>query len=167
MEITRMIKTALILGTLMTVIHQWAALIDASPVDWLALFLCYGLSFLVSFWLLKAQEKTMQNDQSAGVVINPKHIEALYKQAGLVERNAHKANAVFIHQLQYIKKLLDKTKNLEDGADYDLAHQDLVKELSVLEQHVELIASEMNKNVKLGEKLQQSVANIDPEIGLL
>lgn len=162
-----MIKTALILGTLMTVIHQWASLIEARPVDWLALIFCYALSFLTAYWFIKTNTAPPASANSSSVSIDPKHIEALYKQAGLVERNAHKANAVFTHQLQYIKKLLEKTKNLESGVDYDLAHQDLVKELSVLEQHVELIVSEMNKNVKLGERLQQSVANIDPEIGLL
>ncbi len=167
MEIAKMIKTALILGTAMTVVHQWAALIDAKPVDWLALIICYGLSFLAAFYFLKENEGSVSRSQSPSVSIDPKHIEALYKQAGLVERNAHKANAVFTHQLQYIKKLLEKTVNLESGEDYDQAHQDIVKELSVLEQHVELIVSEMTKNVKLGEKLQQSVANIDPDIALL
>lgn len=151
----------------MTVIHQWASLIEAQPVDWLALIFCYALSFLAAFWLIKNNTESPSHGNASSVSIDPKHIEALYKQAGLVERNAHKANAVFTHQLQYIKKLLEKTKNLESGVDYDQAHQDLVKEISVLEQHVELIVSEMNKNVKLGERLQQSVANIDPEIGLL
>ncbi len=157
MAISHMIKSSLIFGTVLTVIHQWASLIDAKAVDWLALLLCY---------LKGNKDSSSRGIPEAPISVDPKHIEALYKQAGLVERNAHKANAVFTHQLQYIKKLLANTRNLDHGTDYDVAHANLVKELSVLEHHVELIVAEMNKNVKLGEKLQQSVANIDPEIQL-
>jgi len=42
----------------------------------------------------------------------------------------------------------------------------LLKELQQLELRISNIVKEMEKNVKLGEKLQQSVANIDPEIGI-
>ena len=168
MAISHMIKSSLILGTVLTIIHQWPSLSDAKAVDWLALLLCYLVSFLFTYWLLKdKKDLSSHGEPEMPVSVDPKHVEALYKQASLVERNAHKANAVFTHQLQYIKKLLANTRNLDHGTDYDVAHANLVKELSVLEHHVELIVSEMNKNVKLGEKLQQSVANIDPEIRLL
>ena len=167
MAISHMITSSLIFGTVLTVIHQWASLFDDKAVDWLALLLCYLVSFLFTYWLLKDNKKSSSHEMlEAPISVDPKHIEALYKQASLVERNAHKANAVFTHQLQYIKKLLANTRNLDHGTDYDIAHANLVKELSVLEHHVELIGAEMSKNVKLGEKLQQSVANIDPEIRL-
>ena len=66
-----------------------------------------------------------------------------------------------------MRKLLSKAQNLSQGDDFEPLHRSLVQELTVLEQHIERLLEEMNKNVKLGEKLQQSVANIDPEIGVL
>ena len=74
---------------------------------------------------------------------------------------------MFSQQLAYVRKLLSKAQNLSQGDDFEPLHRSLVQELTVLEQHIERLLEEMNKNVKLGEKLQQSVANIDPEIGVL
>jgi hypothetical protein len=169
MPIINVIKLSLIQGSVITLIHQWSALFAPIAVDWLAILLSYGVSLLSVYWLTKSAIKTNASQQSEQGIgqLNPQHLEDLYKQASLVERNAHKANRVFNHQLQYIKKLLAKTKELEHGVDYDVAHAGLVKELALLEQHVQRIVTEMSKNVKLGEKLQQSIANIDPEIGVL
>jgi len=168
MSILNVIKLSLILGSVITLIHQWAALYEQVPVDWLALLLSYVVSFLSFYGLSKYAQPSVKNSATSPLSqLDPGHLEALYKQASLVERNAHKANTVFNHQLQYIKKLLAKTRNLQHGDDYDMAHASLVKELGVLEHHVERIVTEMNKNVKLGEKLQQSIANIDPEIGII
>mgnify|MGYP000040490493 FL=1 len=169
MPVLNLIKLSLILGSVITLVHQWPALFEQVPVDWLAISLSYGVAFLAFYWVTKTAIKSPTSELAGPdkAQFNPQHLEALYKQASLVERNAHKANRVFSHQLQYIKKLLAKTKKLEHGEDYDAAHASLVKELAVLEHHVERIVTEMNKNVKLGEKLQQSIANIDPEIGVL
>ncbi len=169
MLILNIIKLSLILGSAITLIHQWPALLEEEPVNWLSLLLSYSAAFTSFYWANKFLVPVKYVEPSSNVAhqLNPQHLEALYKQASLVERNAHKANTVFNHQLQYIKKLLASTKKLEHGEDYDQAHANLVKELAVLEKHVERIVMEMNKNVKLGEKLQQSIANIDPEIGVI
>ena len=98
--------------------------------------------------------------------VSAAQLDALYKQSIIVERNAHKANAVFTQQLNYVRKLLHKTQSLAPGDDFEQVHANLVQELTVLEHHIERLLEEMSKNVKLGEKLQQSVANIDPEIGV-
>jgi hypothetical protein len=169
MSILNIIKLSLILGSVITLIHQWPALYEQVPVDWLVLLLSYGVSFVSFYGMARYAQPSPPKKMGGNTLhqLNPGHLEALYKQASLVERNAHKANAVFNHQLQYIKKLLAKTRNLQHGDDYDAAHASLVKELGVLEHHVERIVTEMNKNVKLGEKLQQSIANIDPDIGVV
>lgn len=169
MPILNIIKLSLILGSAITLIHQWPALLEEEPVNWLALLLSYSVAFVSFYWanVFLGQVKNTDLTADSPHQLNPQHLEALYKQASLVERNAHKANTVFNNQLQYIKKLLASTKKLEHGDDYDTAHANLVKELAVLEKHVERIVMEMNKNVKLGEKLQQSIANIDPEIGVI
>ncbi len=168
MSILNIIKLSLILGSVITLVHQWAALYEPVPVDWLALLLSYVVSFLCFYGMNQhAQLSLRKGDTGASTQLNSGHLEALYKQASLVERNAHKANSVFNQQLRYIKNILDKTRNLKHVDDLELAHASLVTELSVLEHHVERIAIEMNKNVKLGEKLQQSIANIDPDIGII
>ena len=163
------IKMSLILGSLLGIVHQWSAILENGSVNWLAWLASYAMCFGVFFFLGKQNEKQtdeLQDDVPLGSV-SPAQLDALYKQSIIVERNAHKANAVFSQQLNYVRKLLNKTQNLAPGEDFDSLHTDLVQELTVLEHHIERLLEEMNKNVRLGEKLQQSVANIDPEIGVL
>ena len=174
------VKFSLILTTLMGLIFQWP-LINQEPgipqelgivhgheLNWLVWLSAYVVSFVVVY-VLQYQKPEPEQDhvEDSPSSISPAHLEALYKQAMIVERNAIKANTVFDQQLHYVHKLVEKTKNLEHGKDFDTTHASLVKELAVLEQHVQRLVLEMNKNVKLGEKLQQSVANIDPEIGVM
>lgn len=163
------IKMSLIVGTLLGMVHQWQGMLHNGSVDWLAWIVSYTLCFLVFFYWDRLYQKQIQVEDEPGVFgsITPAQLDALYKQSIIVERNAHKANLVFSQQLNYVRKLLDKTKNLAPGDDFHAHHQNLVQELTVLEHHIERLLQEMNKNVKLGEKLQQSVANIDPEIGVL
>jgi len=164
------IKMSLILGTLLGMTHQWEGMLENGSVDWLAWLISYGLCFMVFFYwdkLKKTSPSDADTDESVFGSITPAQLDALYKQSIIVERNAHKANRVFTQQLSYVRKLLEKTKNLAPGDDFESLHESLVKELSVLEHHIERLLQEMNKNVKLGEKLQQSVANIDPELGVL
>ncbi len=169
MSMLNIIKLSLILGSIITLIHQLPALYEQAPVNWLALLLSYTVSFFSFYLSAKFNKPSRKTDsvETSQSSLNPQHLEALYKQASLVERNAHKANKVFTHQLQYIKKMLNNTKQLERGEDFEMAHSNLIKELALLEQHVGRIVTEMNKNVRLGEKLQQSIDNIDPEIGVI
>jgi len=161
------IKMSLILGTLLGVVHQWNAILENGALNWLAWLVSYVVCFAVFFLWDKHNKKQADNvDEPVGSV-SPAQLDALYKQSIIVERNAHKANAVFTQQLNYVRKLLHKTQNLAPGENFDQLHQNLVEELTVLEHHIERLVEEMGKNVKLGEKLQQSVANIDPEIGVL
>ncbi|GAA6135330.1 hypothetical protein NBRC116188_21200 [Oceaniserpentilla sp. 4NH20-0058] len=164
------IKMSLIVGTLLGMAHQWQGILSNASVDWIAWAVSYLLCFLAFFYwdkFSKASLQTDHEDDSPFGIITPAQLDALYKQSIIVERNAHKANKVFSQQLGYVHKLLEKTKNLSPGDDFESLHTNLVYELSVLEQHIERLLLEMNKNVKLGEKLQQSVANLDPEIGVL
>jgi len=165
------IKMSLILGTLLGMAHQWQGIIDNGSVDWLPWLISYALCFGVFYYWDKIQstlgKKEEQEEDSIFGSITPAQLDALYKQAIIVERNAIKANTVFNQQLDYVRKLLQKAQNLSPGDDFDSLHKNLVHELTVLEHHIERLLQEMNKNVKLGEKLQQSVANIDPEIGVL
>lgn len=165
------IKMSLILGTLLGMAHQWQGILDNGSVDWLAWLVSYGLCFGVFYYWEKFQaalaKKVDIEDASIYGSITPAQLDALYKQSIIVERNAHKANTVFNQQLNYVRKLLSKAQNLSPGDDFDNLHQNLIHEISLLEHHIERLLQEMNKNVMLGEKLQQSVANIDPELGVL
>lgn len=164
-----MIKMSLILGTLLGIVHQWPAMLENGSVNWFAWLMSYAICMCAFYFLDKKYQKEsekIEDDAPLGI-ISPAKLDALYKQSIIVERNAHKANAVFSQQLAYVRKLLSKAQNLSQGDDFEPLHRSLVQELTVLEQHIERLLEEMNKNVKLGEKLQQSVANIDPEIGVL
>ncbi len=167
MPIQDLIKNTLIVATLLTTIHQWPALLDQQSVDWLAVLLSYLVVFITLFILLKNSPVKDHDIEQTAPRLDPQRLNVLYRQASLVERNAHKANAVLIRQLEYIQKLLSKLKSQNHGDDYDIAHNELINEMAILEKYVSRIATEMEKNVKLGEKLQQSIANIDPEIGVL
>ena len=163
------IKLTLILGTLLTVVHQWSALLAGDMVQWVPTL----SSYLIIFCALYVQEKLQKSkndendfDEHMGTV-SPQDINALYKQAIIVERNAHKANAAFNNQLKTIRSLIERTKAVKTSKHFDEVHGELVDELKQIELRIGNIVKEMEKNVKLGEKLQQSVANIDPEIGVL
>ncbi|MGR6874605.1 hypothetical protein ACU6U9_20455 [Pseudomonas sp. HK3] len=160
---------SLILGTLLGIVHQWPAMLENGSVNWFAWLMSYAICMGVFYFLDKRSKKQIDyvDDDTPMGTISPAKLDALYKQSIIVERNAHKANAVFTQQLNYVRKLLHKTQSLSQGDDFESMHTSLVQELTVLEQHVERLVEEMGKNVKLGEKLQQSVANIDPEIGVL
>ena len=163
------LKNSIVLGTLIGLVFYFSGLMLDNQLNWMGWLVAYPLCFAF-FHFISLNENTassdvMESESIAGV--SPAHLEALYKQAMIVERNAQKANAVFSKQLTYVNKLVQKTKELSPGDDFDQAHANLVKELDILEHHVERLLEEMKKNVKLGEKLQQSVANIDPEIGVL
>lgn len=164
------IKMSLILGTLLGMAHQWQGMLSNGSVDWVAWIISYLLCFFAFFYWDKIHTSSLVTDHahdSPFGIITPAQLDALYKQSIIVEQNAHKANKVFSQQLGYVRKLLEKTKNLSPGDDFESLHHNLVHELSVLEHHIERLLLEMNKNVKLGEKLQQSVANLDPEIGVV
>lgn len=162
------VKASLILGSLLVVSNQWSAWLDDMPTNWLAVCITYVLCF-VAFWLFErfvvSLKAPIESDEHSPA-ISPQHLDALYKQAMIVEKNAYKANTVFNQQLQYIRKILHKINSQPDQAEPIALKNEIFKELSVLEHHVERIVTEMNKNIKLGEKLQQSIANIDPEIGV-
>jgi len=164
-----LIKFSILLSTSIILLMYFGNVMMDAPVNWLACVLVFPISFgvLMGFQkLLLSTQKPSGGDESQ-TQVNPAHLEALYKQAMIVERNAQKANKVFSQQLMYVRKLVTKTRELKPGDDFTSAHEALVTELDVLEQHVERLLIEMQKNVKLGEKLQQSVANLDPEIGVL
>lgn len=163
------IKMSLILGSLLGMAHQWQAVLHNGTVDWLAWLVSYVLCFTVFYFWGKQQAKLTQDnlDETPMGSVSPAQLDALYKQSIIVERNAIKANSVFTQQLSYVRKLIKKTQSLSQGDDFENVHNALIRELTVLESHIERLLEEMNKNVKLGEKLQQSVANIDPEIGVL
>lgn len=157
----------LILGTLLTALNQWSAVVAGDSVQWLPTLSTYALIFITLHLLDKRKSLSTMAPTEAMGSVSPQHINALYKQAMIVERNARKANAAFTNQLKSIQALLEHTKQLDSTADFAKAHQDVVDELQQLEKRIGNILKEMEKNVKLGEKLQQSVANIDPEIGIL
>lgn len=163
------LKYSIVLGTLIGLGFYFTGLLIGNQLNWIGWLVAYPLCFavfhFVSFTQASAEEDFEEG--SGQTTINSAHLEALYKQAMIVERNAQKANAVFSKQLAYVNKLVQKTRDLSPGDDFDMAHGNLIKELDVLEHHVERLLEEMQKNVKLGEKLQQSVANLDPEIGVL
>ncbi|MAA71758.1 MAG: hypothetical protein CL679_08525 [Bermanella sp.] len=162
------IKMSLILGTLLGITHQWSAILENGSLNWLAWLISYVLCFVVFYFWDKHNKKHIDTEPVDAPLgsVSAAQLDALYKQSIIVERNAHKANAVFTQQLNYVRKLLHKTQSLAPGDDFEQVHANLVQELTVLEHHIERLLEEMNKNVKLGEKLQQSVANIDPEIGV-
>lgn len=163
------LKYSIVLGTLVGLGFYFSGLLLNNQLNWVGWLLSYPFCFAVFHFVSFAQDSESHGlgDQMEASSISPAHLEALYKQAMIVERNAQKANAVFSKQLAYVNKLVQKTKDLSPGEDFDQAHASLVSELDILEHHVERLLEEMKKNVKLGEKLQQSVANIDPEIGVL
>lgn len=170
------IKYSVILTTCLGVLFQWSAIqgfVNGTdePSQGLSLLVwlsAYVLCFLLVY-ALQHEKQAESGDQEFDLPngVSPAQIEALYKHAMLVERNALKANTVFEQQLVYVSKLLQKTKDLDQASDFHKSHANLVKELQVLESHVQRLSQEMNKNVKLGEKLQQTVANIDPDIGVV
>ena len=162
------VKASLILGSLLVVSNQWSAWLEDMPTNWWAVCITYVLCFL-GFWAVERFKGTTQDLDAVFTPnqgVSPQHLEALYKQAMIVEKNAYKANAVFTQQLQYIRKILHKLNQQSDEADPLTVKKEITKEISVLDHHVERIVTEMHKNIKLGEKLQQSIANIDPEIGV-
>ena len=163
------LKYSLVLGTLVGLGFYFSGLLLDNQLNWFGWLLAYPFCFAVFHFVsfTDTVQSTPIAEGSDVVGISPAHLESLYKQAMIVERNAQKANAVFSKQLAYVNKLVQKTRDLSPGDDFDQAHASLVKELDILEHHVERLLEEMQKNVKLGEKLQQSVANIDPEIGVL
>jgi hypothetical protein len=161
------LKYSVLVTTLLGALFQWPVLAqgaDFNPLVWLS---AYVVCFILFYFLLDKKVSTQDEPEDPPANISSSQLEALYKQASIVERNALKANIVFEQQLQYVNRLLEKCKTLESGHDFNETRESLVKELGVLEQHVMRLLKEMNKNVKLGEKLQQSVANIDPEIGII
>lgn len=161
------LKYSAVLGTLIGLGFYFSGLLIGNEVNLLGWLLAYPMCFGIFYFVSFQSSSDHSLDESEQSTINTAHLEALYKQAMIVERNAQKANAVFSKQLAYVNKLVQKTKELSPGADFDTAHANLVKELDVLQHHVERLLGEMQKNVKLGEKLQQSIANLDPEIGVL
>jgi len=167
--ISQAIKATLVLGTLLMVINQWSEFMAGDTVQWVPTVLTYVVVFLAVYGYQYHQAKKQQDIMSDEVMgtVSPQHVNALYKQAMIVERNAHKANAAFTHQLKTIHLLIERTQQLDNSADFEQSHTELVHELQQLEARISKIVKEMEKNVKLGEKLQQSVANIDPEIGVL
>ncbi|WP_396589235.1 hypothetical protein [Bermanella sp. R86510] len=162
----KVIKFSLLCGTLFALILSYPVIVDSTaqfPVinivaGYVASFACFYFSQMLSL------SEKLNNDETQP---NMAHIEALYRQAMIVVKNAEKTNAVFKHQLAYVQKLIEKSRHLQPGPDFERTHEELTHELSVLEKHVQHITVEMQKNVRLGEKLQQTVANIDPEIGIL
>ena len=132
---------SLVVGSILTVVNQWDALINDTPVKWIPVLLTYLVPFLV--FILGSRQRRAGLDANdihenmSGVA--PEHIEALYRQAMIVEKNAHKANAAFGMQLKNIRGMAEKTRRLEPGVDFDQAHNALVDELAMLEQRVEKI----------------------------
>lgn len=165
---TQLVKLSFLLATLIGITFNFEALLNSGHVNWLGWLTTYVLCFaFFYFYLFKNSTAKSDEYETHNGTVSPDHLEALYKHASIVERNAHKANAVFGQQLLYVKKVIVKAKKLNPDEDFSRTHDCLVKQLSSLEHHLERLLGEMKKNVKLGEKLQQSVANIDPEIGLL
>ena len=161
------LKYSLLVTTLLGALFQWPVMAQGgafNPLVWLS---AYVVCFILFYFLLDKKAPVEEVPEEASGNISSSQLEGLYKQASIVERNALKANIVFEQQLQYVNRLLEKCKTLESGDDFNETRESLVKELAVLEKHVQRLLKEMNKNVKLGEKLQQSVANIDPEIGII
>lgn len=167
--ISQTIKMTLVLGTVLTVINQWSELMAGAMVQWIPTVLTYVVIFAAIYGYNRLSQKNLgasePSDEVMGTV-SPQHINALYKQSMIVERNAHKANAAFNNQLNTIHALIERTQKLDNADDFEQSHGELLKELQQLELRISNIVKEMEKNVKLGEKLQQSVANIDPEIGI-
>lgn len=163
---SQIFKFALLTGTLFAVIQFAPALIgEAQDPSYWVIMAGYLVSFFAFYFydaLLNSQKEDTEDE-------NPHlaHIEALYKQAMIVVKNANKTNTVFQRQLSYVQHLIDKSRDLQPGDDFERLQKELTHELAVLEKHVEHIMVEMQKNVRLGEKLQQTIANLDPEIGVL
>lgn len=167
--ISQTIKMTLVLGTVLTVINQWSELMAGAMVQWIPTVLTYVVIFAAIYGYNRLNQKNLDAGESSDEVmgtVSPQHINALYKQSMIVERNAHKANAAFNNQLNTIHALIERTQKLDNAEDFEQSHGELLKELRQLEMRISNIVKEMEKNVKLGEKLQQSVANIDPEIGI-
>ena len=162
-------KLSFLLATIIGFAFNFEALISNGDINWIGWLFTYIVCFaFFYFYLFKVQDNNADEAiPESSSSINPAHLEALYKQAMIVERNAQKANLVFSQQLVYVKNILQKAKHLDPNDDFQGTHESLVKELDVLEHHLERLLGEMKKNVKLGERLQQSVANIDPEIGII
>ena len=168
MVVVRLVKLSFLLATIIGFGFNFEALISNGDINWLGWLITYAVCFsFFYFYLFKLESSSEEQNIEPAVSINPAHLEALYKQAMIVERNAQKANLVFSQQLEYVKKILHKAKHLDPNEDFNVTHESLIKELDILEHHLERLLGEMKKNVKLGEKLQQSVANIDPEIGVI
>lgn len=163
------VKVTLILATVLTVINQWTVLVEGGVVQWVPTILTYLVTFGAVYTVNRlnmVQAKDEHYDHEIMGTVSPQHINTLYKQSMIVERNAHKANAAFAKQLKNIHKLVERIQQLDNAEDFEQHHTELVNELQQLETRIGNIVKEMEKNVKLGEKLQQSVANIDPEIGI-
>ncbi len=162
------VKLSFLLATLIGIGFNLDPLINSGDVNWIGWLISYFVCFgFIHFYLSNSKVVNEQEYKEPLGSVSSAHLEALYKQAMIVERNAQKANIVFSQQLKYVKNILHKAKHLSQGDDFELSHGTLIKELDVLEHHLERLLSEMQKNVKLGEKLQQSVANIDPELGVV
>ncbi|MFT7109481.1 MAG: hypothetical protein ACI843_001143 [Psychrobacter glaciei] len=165
---TQLVKLSFSLATLIGIAFNFEALLNAGYVNWLGWLLTYLFCFVFFyFYLFKNNPKTIDDLNIQNGTVSPDHLEALYKHAMIVERNAQKANIVFSQQLLYVKKVINQARKINPDDDFYRNHEILVKQLNSLEHHLEHLLGEMKKNVKLGEKLQQSVANIDPEIGIL
>ena len=165
---TQLVKLSFLLATLIGIAFNFEALLNSGNVNWLGWLATYILCFaFLYFYFFKNISSKSDELEISNVTVSPDHLEALYKHAMIVERNAQKANIVFGQQLLYVKKVIEKAKSLNPEEDFPRTHDHLVKQLSSLEHHLERLLGEMKKNVTLGEKLQQSVANIDPEIRLL
>lgn len=162
---SQIFKFALLTGTLFALLQFTPALMsDAADPSYWVLIAGYLVSFFAFYFydaLLKSQQDEYEDDPHLA------HIEALYKQAMIVVKNANKTNSVFQRQLSYVQHLIEKCRHLQPGDDFARLQEELTHELAVLEKHVEHIMVEMQKNVRLGEKLQQTIANLDPEIGVL
>jgi hypothetical protein len=166
--VTQLFKLSFSLATLIGIAFNFEALLNAGYVNWLGWLLTYMFCFVFFyFYLFRNNPKIIDDLNIQNGTVSPDHLEALYKHAMIVERNAQKANIVFSQQLLYVKKVINQAKQLNLGNDFHRNHEILVKQLNSLEHHLERLLGEMKKNVKLGEKLQQSVANIDPEIYIL
>jgi len=166
--VIQLVKLSFLLATIIGIGFNFPALINNGDINWIGWLLSYVACFVFFyFYIFKSDQSSDLETEEITGSINPAHLEALYKQSMIVERNAQKANVVFTQQLEYVKNILHKAKHLSPDDDFHETHESLVSELDVLEHHLERLLGEMKKNVKLGEKLQQSVANIDPEIGVI
>jgi Ca2+/Na+ antiporter len=161
-------KLSFLLATIIGFCFNFEALISNGDINWISWLITYVVCFAFFYFYVfttksKDSEEYMPESNSS---VNPTHVEALYKQSMIVERNAKKANLVLSQQLVLVKNILNKTKDLNENKDLSKSFGLPVKELEVLDHNLERLLCEMKKNVRLGEKLQQSVANIDPEIGV-